>query len=256
MRRVRVSMRPKVRGQRARRRAAAVAVLGLGLLAAVTVRKVARDMTPSQMKDKLVPAAASVAGAPDGLRAPIEEFLRSRRTPDELLKQFPCLASARVRRDFFSRAARFEVTPRSAIASVQKGGRPAGFFSDDGVVFEAPAGVYEVAAPVVEPRDASADELKRLAVFLPLATRADELPAPLSRMRFISAQDGWSAELADGTVLLWGSLSFAPQKFARLREVILDAKARDGEQKLKTMEADLRYFEDGKILLRPWQSRT
>ncbi len=256
MRRVRVAMRPKVRSQRARRRAAVLAVLFLGALAAVTARKLARDFSIGRMKDELMPAATTVVGAPDALKAPIEDFLRAGRTTGELLQKFPCLASARLRRDLFSRTARFEVTPRSAIAAVEKSGRAAGYLSEDGVVFEAPAEVYEVAAPVVDPRDASQDELKRLAAFLPLAARADELPAPLARMTFVSAQDGWSARLADGTVLLWGSLSFAPQKFARLREVILDAKARDGEPRLKAMEADLRYFEDGKILLRPWQSKT
>lgn len=258
MRRQRVTVRPQVRSRRARQRAAALTVLALGVLAALVVKRLGSELDWTLLKGRLLPAPSAVAGAPDALAPRLESFLKTeaaglsaRQAADALLERFPCLSSARPRRDWLSRAARVEVSLRRPIAALESSGKSAGYLSEDGVVFAAPADVFSLAAPVVEPGAASPDELKRLAVFLPLALRPGELMSPLARMRFVSPQDGWEARLEDGTPLLWGALKWTPEKLERLREVVLDARARDGEQKVKAMTADLRYFEDGKILLRP-----
>ena len=68
----------------------------------------------------------------------------------------------------------------------------------------------------------------------------------VSGMRFISSQEGWRATLEDGTSVQWGALNWTGEKLSRLREVMEDARGRG----LERVSADLRYFEDGKILLR------
>ena len=60
-----------------------------------------------------------------------------------------------------------------------------------------------------------------------------------------SSEEGWEAKLKDGTRVLWGDLRWTDEKSARLREVLDDAGAPG-----KRLTADLRHFEDGRILVR------
>jgi hypothetical protein len=104
-----------------------------------------------------------------------------------------------------------------------------------------------VASPRLDLSGADHEALKALAAFLPQALRPGALDSRLEAMRFISAEDGWQARLSDGTVALWGDLRFTRQKLARLREVRALAREEFGG----ALAADLRYFEDGRLLIRP-----
>lgn len=126
--------------------------------------------------------------------------------------------------------------PPKAVARTSDGA----LLSEDGLIFESRgfAGVVpDVEADVAK---APQDERRALGVFLM------ETPVAVSRMRFVSAEDGWEALLADGTKVLWGGLQFTREKAERLRQALDDARA----QQAGEFTADLRYFEDGRILLR------
>jgi hypothetical protein len=85
-----------------------------------------------------------------------------------------------------------------------------------------------------------------LAEFMETVRAPGSLPAGLERLRFEPEDDGWIAALSDGTALFWGDLRWTRQKIERLKEVLEDAKPRFG----KVNAVDLRYFADGKILVR------
>ena len=77
-------------------------------------------------------------------------------------------------------------------------------------------------------------------------SRDADLPAPLARVGFRDAYEGWEVAFADGTVVLWGGLDWTREKLSRLREVLSDGRA-----EAAPVLADLRFFEDGRVLLRP-----
>lgn len=133
-------------------------------------------------------------------------------------------------------AAQAAPKPPKAVARTTDGS----LLAEDGAVFER-AGFAGV-VPDVEADVAKApeDERRALGAFL------SETPVAVSRMRFVSAEDGWEALLADGTKVLWGGLRFTREKAERLRQALDDARAKQEGQ----FTADLRYFEDGRILLR------
>ena len=89
-------------------------------------------------------------------------------------------------------------------------------------------------------------DTRRLAAFIAATGGEEGLPSPLVRMAFSGADGGWSVELADGTSLKWGDFRWTRQKIGRLKEVLADASAKFGGK----LAADLRQFEDGKILIR------
>lgn len=138
---------------------------------------------------------------------------------------------------------------RSAIAPATINGKDAGFLSEDNVLFAAPRGLYEAAAPLVEAAGAGPDDLKTAVILVRVAARPGALPAGLQALRFVSAQDGWEARLSDGTTVLWGDGRWTAEKLERLKEALSDARLQSGPAARFT--ADLRYFEDGKVLLRP-----
>jgi len=255
-RRHHVAVRPKVRSQRMRQLGAAGAVACLGALAFLTLLQLKREGVGwSVLKSKVMPRVTSVQiiGAPHALEDRLREFLVSR-TADrsgsaaaDLLAAFPCLKTAEVSRSYWRGRMTYAVALREALGTVTLRGRPAGYLSADGVVFEAPAGLFAVSGPELELGGAGPDDLKRLAAFLPDAVKPGGLESPLARMRFLSSTEGWEAGLADGTVLQWGDLRFTQQKLLRLREILADARAQFGG----AASADLRYFEDGRVLLRP-----
>ncbi len=165
------------------------------------------------------------------------------------------IKSAGVSRDWFHRRAVLTLTPRVAVAAVQRKGRPAGWLSDDGVVFDAPQGAVAVDSPRVDATGAGAQDLKAAAALLREAAREGALPSPLVALRLVSSADGWQAQLQDGTVVLWGDGRWLSDKLARLREVLADAREL-ASAKSGGYTADLRYFEDGKVLLRPLPARS
>ncbi|OGR85035.1 MAG: hypothetical protein A3J74_07405 [Elusimicrobia bacterium RIFCSPHIGHO2_02_FULL_57_9] len=252
----RVVLRPKVRGQKIRQQAAIAALLMLGVGAAATLRHFDWGALSSRRpKIDVAPPFWSfeVQGVPKELRDIVLAFLNDRprlspaQTVQELGRRFPCLETINFNRPWFKETLRFDLSMRRALGQVQINRKPAGFLSDNGVIFSSPAGFYTGVLPVLETGQADSAELKALAGFLSAAARPGALLSPLESMRFISSEDGWEAALADGTRAQWGQLAWTREKLERLREVLIKARSEfDGG-----VTADLRYFEDGRILLRP-----
>ena len=256
LRRHAVVLRPKVRSRRLKLASAALAVSVLGLLAAATLRNLTASLPPwTQLKTRLLPRieSAEVAGVPASLRGQIAAYARTKAggaaavDSEELLKRFECLRSVKARRDFRRPIIRFDCELRAALGRVEARGRPAGYLGENGALFTAPDGIYDQPLPALELNAAAPGELKALADFLREFSPSPDLPGALARMRYTSPEDGWQALLSDGTTVLWGNLDWTAEKLSRLKEVLRDARGRfEGP-----LTADLRYFEDGKVLLRP-----
>lgn len=257
----RVVLRPKQRSRRNRIAVAVVAVAALSWGAFFTVRQLSREIGSPQayIKSVLLPSlvAVELTGGPQSVREEAAEFLAERRGATAaaqaaaLREEFPCLKSVTIRRSWLRRTVRLELALRAAVA--RAAGKRSAYLSDDGVVFEAPEDLYGVTSPVVEPGAAGPKELEAAAALVLAARAPGAAPSPLASLRWTSAAEGWEARLEDGTVVLWGEARWTSDKLARLREVVADARARN--EPTAPFVADLRYFEDGKVLLRPLASR-
>lgn len=254
-RRHRVVLRPKVRGQRRRHLAvvAALAVLGVGAAAVArhTLTGVSWRGLPRRLAPDLGPVRA--VGVPAALAAEVDAFLAaqpagaSARDHAEALKaRFPWIRSVEPRREWLRRRLSLSVEPRRAVARAGRGA----WIDDEGVVFAAPAGYAPETLPLVHRGEASGAELKALARLLDVLS-PEAFAAPLQSCRFVSTADGWELSLADGASILWGDFRWTAQKLARLREALNDARCETGPfAGTAALAADLRYFEDGKILVR------
>ncbi len=89
-------------------------------------------------------------------------------------------------------------------------------------------------------------DLAEVSRLLEAARRPQALPSRLARLGF-EPGEGWTAVLADGTRLRWGRMRWTEEKLLRLREVLEDAVPRFGSE----LGLDLRYFEQGRIIVRP-----
>jgi cell division septal protein FtsQ len=250
-RRVRVVARPKARARRVRVFAAVVVVAALGSVAFVTVRKLAADFRLPVVSVSQEDAAAIVEG-PEPLRAlaqaAADALPGTAGDKAEALKaKFPAISEVRVRRNWTEKTATLTLVVRRAVAPATRRGKAAGFLGDDGTVFSAPEGAFILAGPAVEVAGASAAELSALAREWPVLSAAGAFPAPLTGMSYSSPENGWEASLADGTKILWGRLDWTREKLSRLSEAVSDARAKEPG----AFSADLRWFEDGKVLLKP-----
>ena len=275
-RRHRVALRPKVRRRRLRLLAAAAALALLTGAAGLTVRHLWRGLPPlPKLMGRLDPRVerVTVSGVPAVLAEPMAAYLND---PTDsfsdrlagLPRRFPAVKTWQVRRDWSGRDARVEVTLRRAVAVLRSAGRPAGFLDEGGGAFEAPAELYPEARLSVEAGGAGAEQLKGLPAVLEVLARdagrkecrpagtcgtsdtaGADLPSPAAQLAFRSAYEGWEVRLQDGTQVLWGDLRWTREKLARLREALFDA--RGGAAAAAPVLADLRYFEDGRVLLRP-----
>lgn len=259
VKRHRVAVRPKVRSQRARKAAAVACLLLLGGAALAVVSHLrSQKISLAEVRRSFTPAPRSllVEGAPEPLRRELDAMLtdgtdtRDDRSA-ELLEEFPCLASAERTRGWFSGRHVYRVRLKAAVAPATRAGRPAGWLGEDGSVFDAPEGVYSAPGPRVDVGAASSEELAKAARFLRSAASSQSLLSPISLVRHVSARDGWEVSFEDGTTASWGDLRWTDEKLARLREVLLDARG----QFPGALTADLRYFEDGRVLLRPGMRR-
>lgn len=248
-RRFRVVARPKQKARRVRVAAAVLVVAALGGVAFVTVRKLAAEfrLPLSQSAD----AVALVEG-PEPLRSLAQAAADS--VPgtagdkaEALKRRFPALADVRVRRNWTERTATLTLVVRRPVAVATRGGKPSGFLGDDGAVFQAPPGAFTLSGPSVELAGASAGELIALAREWPVLSASGSFPARLTEMSYASAEIGWVASLADGTEVLWGRLEWTREKLSRLSEAVADARSKEPG----AFSADLRWFEDGKVLLKP-----
>lgn len=148
-----------------------------------------------------------------------------------------------------------ELGPRMAVGRVLRAGRPAGYLGDDGAVFAAWAGLDQRSLPDVDIGNADAAQLKVLPAALADLARNASLPSPLARMSFRSPYEGWAITLADGTEVLWGGLGWTREKLVRLRQALADARGSAAPFGNGPWLADLRSFEDGRVLLRPRAER-
>jgi Cell division protein FtsQ/DivIB, C-terminal len=260
-RRYRVVARPRARARRLRLAAAAGAVGLLGLVAAAVLRHAGSALLA---RAKRLPAALAGGPARVSVAAPAPLRALAQAAADAapgsagdqaavIEAKFPCVSDVRVRRDWGSGTATLTVVLRSARAPALRRGRPAGFLGADGAVFTAPRGVYALSGPSVDVAGAPPAELKALAAAWPQLTAPGALPAPLSEMLYRSPADGWEARLTDGTTVLWGGLNWTRQKLARLAEALADARAKTPQA--GAFAADLRWFADGKVVLRPLSGR-
>ncbi|MDE2291819.1 MAG: cell division protein FtsQ, partial [Elusimicrobia bacterium] len=88
--------------------------------------------------------------------------------------------------------------------------------------------------------------LDGLAKLVEAAGAPGALPSPPASAAYDARGKGWRMTLQDGTRLEWGGLDWTSEKLQRLREVLADAGAR-----MKPgFTADLRFFADGRILVR------
>lgn len=250
-RRYRVVARPKERARRVRIVAAFFVVAALGGVAFVTVRKLASDLR-LPLAGASRPDAVAIVEGPEPLRslAQAEADATSGTAGDkaEALKaKFPSIADVRVSRSWTEKKATLALVVRRPVAPATRRGKPAGFLADDGTVFTAPEGAFLLTGPSVEVAGASAGELSALAREWPVLTAAGSFPAALTGMSYSPAGDGWEASLADGASVKWGRLEWTREKLSRLSEAVADARAKEPG----AFSADLRWFEDGKVLLRP-----
>ncbi|MDP3541510.1 MAG: cell division protein FtsQ/DivIB [Elusimicrobiota bacterium] len=250
-RRFRVLTRPKQKARRARVAAAFLVVAALGGVAFVTVRKLASDFRLPFAPVSGAADAALVEG-PEPLRslaqAAADAVSGTAGDKAEVLKaRFPSISDVRVRRNWTEKTATLTLVVRRAVASATRRGKPSGFLGDDGVVFEAPQGAFMLTGPSVEVAGASPAELSALAREWPILAASGSFPAELTGMAYGSPENGWEATLSDGTKVLWGRLEWTREKLSRLSEAVADARSKEPG----AFSADLRWFEDGKVLLKP-----
>ncbi len=249
-RRFRIVARSQIRGRRVRLSAACVVVFVLGVVAVVTVRKSALEFHAPAFAGR-VDAVATVVG-PEPLRslaqATVDSISGTAGDKASALKaKYPALADVRVSCDWTQKTATLTLVVRRAVAVATRRGKPAGLLGDDGTVFEAPAGAAIMTGPTVEVAGASAGELFVLAHEWPVLSAAGAFPAVLKAISYGSRENGWEASLADGAIVRWGRLEWTREKLSRLSEAVADARLKEPG----VFSADLRWFEDGKVLLKP-----
>jgi hypothetical protein len=229
----------------------------LGGAAGLTVRHLWRGLPPLPKllgRLDLRVESVSVSGVPAVLAGPITSYLNDPTDPftDRLAgipRRFPAVKAWQVRRDWSGRSAHVEVSLRRAVAILQRAGQPAGFLDEDGAAFAAPAELYPEVKLAVAAGSAADEQLKGLPAVLNSLAHDAVLPASAAQVAFRSDYEGWEVRLQDGTQVLWGDLRWTREKLSRLHEVFADAGG--GAAAAAPMVADLRYFEDGRVLLRP-----
>lgn len=263
MKRHRVRLRPKVREARRDKAARAAVLLGAAALATgvAAVRPLERlslprpgwgplerlvrvdSVTVEGVAPELAADLADEAGAA-GVWGPFEPDRRGA----ALLERHPWLEQVSAGRSWTRRTVRFLAVPRAAVAvvPVRQG---TSYLGEDGLLFAAPAAAVPAAGlPRVELGAFPAGgDLKDLAALVRAAGAEGALPAKPASYAYDARERGWQVTLEDGTRLAWGPLGWTDEKLKRLREVLSDAATRLP----KGFTADLRYFEDGRILVRP-----
>lgn len=171
------------------------------------------------------------------------------RIRSRLMDRFSYIDEVRSARSWSARSVHFELTLKTPVARVVQGGHGIGFLGPDGEIFEFPEALFKT---YVLP-DADLGPVEDEEDFAPLsklftaAQASGALPSRLIAFRRKGGESDWVAKLENGTQLLWGPIEWTEDKLMRLSEVLEDAEERFGGE----LTADLRHFEDGKIVVRP-----
>lgn len=247
----RVVKRPKVRSRQLKQQAAIIAVGVLGLIAAISARQIKVELPSWQASlARIAPLGELVLeGAPEGWEPQISACLAEKDEGMEekvsrLQERFPFFKPVRAQRLWLRRKAQFHLELRKAVARVAGPGPR--FLSDDGVVFSGPESLYREALPLAD--FGGAGRGAEFAAFLAEADKIGGAPTRIVRARYSAAQRAWELSFEDGTQVVWGTLSWTQEKFRRLSQVLEDSRQRDPS--LAPPLVDMRYFEDGKILLK------
>ncbi len=257
-RRFRVVARPQDRARRMRGVAAVGAIVIMGGLAWAAARNAVGTLW--NLKSYLPKIGGPEAAAVDGVPEPMLSLAQA--TADAvvgtagekaaaIMRAYSCVRDVRVRRAWGEKTATLLPILRRAVAPVVRRGRPAGFLGDDGVIFSAPVGVFDLTGAVVDAGDAPGLDLMALAREWTQINDRGVLHSPLVEMSWVSPDDGWQARFEDGTFVLWGPLTWTKEKLSRLSEALDDARTKE----LGAFNADLRWFADGKVILKPLSAR-
>lgn len=253
-RRFRVVARPVDRARRAKTGAAVLAVALLGAVAVASARHAASAW--ARVRQALPVASVAESARVDGVPEPFLSMAQAAvdrvsgsagAKAAALRERFPCVADVSVRRAWGEKSATLVPVMRRAVAAALRHGKPAGYLGEDGSVFSAPDGVFSFSGPSVEVASAAPDQLKSLAKEWPQLAAPGAFPSPLTHLEYRSEDEGWQARLEDGTVVLWGRFDWTKEKLTRLAEALSDARVKAPG----AFAADLRFFEDGKVLLKP-----
>ncbi len=251
-RRQKVAVRRKVLVRRLAGSGAAAALLVLGVLAALTVRHTVKRFPGWRvLADRAASMELVLEGVPADQEPAVLAYLERSPglSPEEAVRMlsahFPIYRAIVPRRDWLSRKIRLSFEPLRAVARARILGREAGHLSEEGTVFSCPPAWLTDELPVIELAGATADEKAAAAKALTGILKGPLAGTLESLARGATSEEGWEAKLKDGTRVLWGDLRWTDEKSARLREVLDDAGAPG-----KHLTADLRHFEDGRILVR------
>jgi hypothetical protein len=252
-RRQQVSLRVKVRNRRRRIFTKLFFIIAAGSVAWIGFK--AADL-PARLRrwagPALVVVTVDAAGVPEPARADVERamqpwvarsvgFFDVGRLERQLRERFGYLEGLRLERSFASREVKAEARLKAPVARVVSSGAVR-WLGADGVVFDAPPGLFSGPLPELRaPKEAV--DLK------PLVSLLAELGPKLKvqRIEYAGPEEGWTFWDADGLKLRWGDLTRGAEKLQRLAQVLDDAKGRYKD----VASADLRFFEDGRVLIEP-----
>lgn len=251
-RRQQVSLRVKVRDRR--RRIVARFFLLLALFGGGWIALKASDL-PGRLRrwagPLLVVESVDASRVPEPARAEVQRamdpwagrsvgLLEVGRQEKALRAKLGYLDGLKLERSFSTRIVTASAGLKAPVARVIGGSIR--WLGADGEIFDAPPGLYtgtlfELKAPKTDV------DLKPFVAFL------GELGPKLGIVRgeYEGPEEGWTFWDGTGLKLKWGQLSKGPEKLQRLSQVLDDAKGRFGG----VGTADLRFFEDGRVLVEP-----
>lgn len=248
----RVVTRPKIRSRQLKQRAAILAIGALSLVAALSARQAKLELPAwRSVSAALAPEGSAVLeGAPPEWESRLLACLSETREDVGarialLERRFPFIKSVKAERLWLKKKMRFRLEMRKAVARVAGGGER---LSDDGVVFQGPESLYPEPLPVAELEGPGAAKAAELGALLTEIAKSGGTPAPILGARYSSAQQAWELRFEDGTEVVWGELSWTREKLDRLAQVLEDSRRRDPA--LAKASVDMRYFSDGRILVK------
>jgi hypothetical protein len=197
----------------------------------------------------LTVASVDASGVPERARPEVEKALKpwvgravgpfeTSRLEKQLAERFGWLDGIRLKRSYPAHSVRAEAGLKQPVAQTTD----RRWLGPDGSLFQAPAGLYSGAVPVLAAPKQAVD-LRPLVGFL--AEFGPKLR--ITGAEYSGAEEGWTFWNADGLRLRWGDLARGSEKLEKLSKVLDDAKGRFGD----VQSADLRFFADGRVLVEP-----